>query len=725
MKSFTLKSAGLITFLCLSGLVCQSQVNTVGLILSDTSQCFNGYTLFAPMKSHTAYLIDINGNKVNSWTGAYLPGSLVMLCPDGNLLRTCEVLTGNHFYGGGGVAGRLEKYDWNNNLVWSFDYYGSEYSTHHDVEIMPNGNILLLAWEKKTMSEVVEAGRDTTNAFYNEIWSQEIVEIEPTGSSGGNIVWEWHVWDHLVQNFNATKANYSNDIKQPQLMNINFGPKITDWLHFNSVRFNPERNEIMVSSHGTSEVWIIDHSTTTAQAAGHSGGNRGMGGDILYRWGNPRAYGRGTVNNQKLFSQHDCRWIEPGSPGAGNILIFNNGLNRPAGPFSSVMEIVPPIATDSSYYRAPNTAFGPSSAVWTYVGNPLTSFYSMNISGATRLPNGNTLICYGINGDFFEVTTGGQKVWEYINPTNDDTVVMQGEDPINNMVFKMYRYAPDFSGFNGVDLTPSGPVELYPPVTGTLTYGNTANSPLPNTKIYLKTLAGVKKDSATTGPAGDFNLLKTAPGTYVFSHAITKQPGGFNATDALMIAKYFVGQVSLTGLNLKAADVNMSGYVNSADALDVLKRFTRIINSFALPDWLITADTITVGFNHLTHDIKALCAGDVNGSFIPLLKSQNNVDLSVEEGDPSLPSFAEIVPNPVSQQSHFICYPPSDADITFTIMNTLGEVIQILPQGIKPSGIFDYEFDGSTYRQGLYLVKFDIRTEENQYSIVRRMLITK
>ena len=98
-----------------------------------------------------------------------------------------------------------------------------------------------------------------------------------------------------------------------------------DWTHFNSVDYNPELDQIVVSPREFGELWVIDRSTTIEEAAGRTGGNSGKGGSLLYRWGNPAAYKSGSRADQKLFYQHDPKWIPPGLPGAGNILVFNNG----------------------------------------------------------------------------------------------------------------------------------------------------------------------------------------------------------------------------------------------------------------------------------------------------------------------------------------------------------------------------------------------------------------
>jgi hypothetical protein len=202
----------------------------------------------------------------------------------------------------------------------------------------------------------------------------------------------------------------------------------------NSIDYNEEFNQIMISVHNFNEIWIIDHSTTKEEAAGHIGGNSGKGGDLLYRWGNPEAYRAGTTSDQKLFAQHDATWIESGCPGEGNILVFNNGVYRPAGKFSSVDEIVPPVNSTGHYYLESGSAYGPENLIWSYTANPPTIFYSNYICGAQRLKDGNTLICDGSAGRFFEVTPEKATIWEYAN---------QYPTPSTNNVFKIVYIPPE------------------------------------------------------------------------------------------------------------------------------------------------------------------------------------------------------------------------------------------------------------------------------------------
>lgn len=446
---------------------------TVGLFV-NSAEAFPGYTIVDPMHNKTTYLIDNTGQVVNSWTSAYEPGRSAYLKPNGHLIRACMAPGG--LSTGGGEGGRIEERDWDGNLVWYIDYATSNYMMHHDFKVLPNGNIVMLVAEKRTYAQALAAGfspslLDSSISTSGYMLPDSVVEIQPTYPSGGTVVWEWHIWDHMVQDYDSSKSNYGVVSQHPELVDSNgTGIKIPQfWNHVNGIDYNPEFDQIMLSARNHCEVWVIDHSTTTAQAAGHTGGARGKGGDLLYRWGNPQQYDMGTSADQKLFHEHDTQWIGAGCPGAGDILVYNNGLTRPAGAYSTIDQITPPVDALGNYSRSAGSAYGPSGLTWTYVASPPTSFYSAEISGALRLPNGNTLICEGNNGRLFEVTAGGTTVWQYQCPVGFDGILAQGDslpvDPRGGLmtaVFKAQRYPLDYAAFAGRTLTQNGAVELYP-----------------------------------------------------------------------------------------------------------------------------------------------------------------------------------------------------------------------------------------------------------------------
>lgn len=440
---------------------------SVGMIMNN-GKAQSGYTLFAPNSSRTVYLINLCGEVVHSWECGYMPGQAVYLLEDGRLLHTANPGRTSHTsMSAGGEGGIVQLFSFDGELEWSYELYNSDYRLHHDVEMLPNGNILAIAWEHKTASEAVEAGRNPAS-IDSELWPDAILELDPTKGEGEEIVWEWHIWDHLIQDYDATKENYGTVADHPELMDLNYyqNRESEDWVHTNAVDYNEELNQIALSLHNMGEIIIIEHTETSEIAAGHTGGQYGMGGDILYRWGNPRVYDAGDANDQYFFGQHDVNWIEDGYPGEGNLLVFNNGLGRKDGEYSSVDEIVTPITESGTYSLNAGEAFGPTTTAWTYLEDPPENFYSANISGAQRLKNGNTLICEGANGRIFEVTDDGEMVWEYINPVTINGILTQGETVPSdgqgqqNSVFRAYRYAEDYPGLAGRDLTPQGFIEL-------------------------------------------------------------------------------------------------------------------------------------------------------------------------------------------------------------------------------------------------------------------------
>jgi hypothetical protein len=374
----------------------------------------DGQILYPPLYGTTTYLIDNTGAINHTWSSSYTPGAAAYWLGDGTILRTIRTVLS-----GGGSGGGVQQVKWDGTIVWDFRYDSNGKLSHHDIKILPNGNVLMIAWETKTRTEAIAAGRNPSTVTNQGLMTDHIIEVKPTGPTSGEIVWEWHVWDHLIQDFDSSKENYGIVGDHPELADINFGDFFmsnVDWLHTNSIDYHPEFDQILLSVHNFNEIWVIDHSTTTGEAAGHSGGNSGKGGDLLYRWGNPEAYDFGTANDQKLFSQHGTSWIKPGCPGEGHILVFNNGNDRPSGQYSTVDEITPPVDSNGEYYLEPGSAYGPEDYTWSYSANPPPNFYSYYCGDAVRLKNGNTLICDGVAGKFFEVTPEKDIVWQYVNP---------------------------------------------------------------------------------------------------------------------------------------------------------------------------------------------------------------------------------------------------------------------------------------------------------------------
>ena len=436
---------------------------TVGLILSEPESTA-GYTIF--MGDTTAYLIDHLGREVYAWDLGDVALTPAKLLENGNLMG---VVQHQNF---------LVEVDPTGRIVWE---YGHSLSLHHDLVLLPDGNVLVLSRETMTPEEAVAVGADPDYLTPQGMEYDRLLEVRPTGPHGGEIVWEWSPLDHLIQDRDPDKANYGAIAEHPGRIDINYnlqqlymrGNYSEDWLHINSIDYHPVLDQIMLSARNYGELWVIDHTTTAAEAAGEKG-------DLLYRWGNPRAYATGGLEDQHLFWAHHAQWIKPGLHGQGNILIFNNGseffgFERH---YSSADEIAPPPFNEGVYQREPSGAFGPAYLMWTYTASNPTDFYAFIVSGTQRLPNGNTLIIDGIKGTLFQVTSDGRIVWKYISPVlMDGTRMYQGDEVptrpnrtietpygpahiLQNWLYRAEWYPPDYPGLQALDLAPRGPIEL-------------------------------------------------------------------------------------------------------------------------------------------------------------------------------------------------------------------------------------------------------------------------
>ena len=429
-----------------------------------------GYILLSVGGAQKVYLIDTHGRTAHTW---HLEDALAdkfishaKLLDNGNLMALSVEIE---------APKEIVEFDPRGNAVWR----SKGRRLHHDFLKMPNGNVMMLVQGRKTREEAIAAGANPEFVHKSGLGYDYLLEVRPEGAIGGEVVWEWSAWDHLVQDFDPRKPNYGAIAEHPELIDINFLLEAIskrrqrapwDWLHINAIDYNPELDQIVLSPRHFSELWIIDHSATMEEARGHSGGNSGMGGDLLYRWGNPRAYGQGDADDQRLFWQHHTQWIAPGLPGAGNILVFNNGNDFPGDErgYSSVDEIAPPV-DGYGYRRDADSAYPPDRPEWTYAAETPADFYAHITSGTQRLPNGNTLVIDGPAGTIFQVTPNGGTAWKYIVPRHYHISLWQDEEAparftrgnpdeqsaiIKKSVFRAYWYPPDYAGLQALDLTP-------------------------------------------------------------------------------------------------------------------------------------------------------------------------------------------------------------------------------------------------------------------------------
>lgn len=429
------------------------------------------YTLFAPAGSTLVYLIDNCGNVVHSWATSTQPGQAIAITDKGELVHTGKIDNEN-FAGGGSLGGRIEILDWNGTVKWRYDYSSPTHTTHHDMCLMPNGNILVMAWQLKSPAEAITAGRNPAYVSAKGLWAEQLIELKPVGADSAVVMWKWDVWDHLVQDYDSTKPNYGVVADNPDKINLNYDKlDLPGWVHINSVDYNAELNQVMVSSRAFGEVWIINHDTGVV-------GNSKSG--LLFRYGNPAAYNRGTIYDRKFFYQHNAHWVHCGIGYDDAWMVFNNGTFRPSGEYSIVEVFMPERDATGNYRYSPADLYRSNNVRSYNSNNRYGKFFSRRVSGALLLHNGHMRVCVGSEGRFMELDGNDSIVWQYICPVGlGGKPVSQGSKPpfVANTVFNTTILYPQHPALAGKDLSPKGTIETNPV--------NTACNPHPaNTETF-------------------------------------------------------------------------------------------------------------------------------------------------------------------------------------------------------------------------------------------------
>ena len=450
----------------------------------DKDKAYNGYTMFThlgPGQKKYTYLIDMEGNVCHTWD---VPGSVeknAVLLDNGNVLRALST--------GKGKPPVYQEVDWDGKTVWEWKDPRQGYAGHHDFRKIYNVKLkdytyLMITGKELTNEEALALGCDPKLSKNYKSVPDGMIEVD----KAGNIIWEWNITDHLVQDVKPDAPNYGVVKDHPERLDPNFaGGRRGNWIHANSLDYNQELDHVVINNSTNSEFYVIDHGATFVPGDPKKSFELAAGpkGDFIYRFGNPCIYDSGdcpslinegqraSTGHQQMFFTHDIQWINDGLPGAGNFIIFDNGSRRPGETFSSILEInpydgpmdkgvyVPEVAAGYTMSKGKSPEMRSNQVVWYYRSVSTQSFYSGHISGVQRLPNGNTLICSGRWGHFFEVTPNGECVWEYVSPVNGNTVTkLVGDvEPMGGTnVFRAHRYGADYPGLKGRDLTPKGPI---------------------------------------------------------------------------------------------------------------------------------------------------------------------------------------------------------------------------------------------------------------------------
>ena len=370
-------------------------VYPTGTTFYNPEKAFNGYTLFSMGHVDPAdekfespsivYLVDMSGNIVHQWTVPF-ENHHAELQPNGNIVVICDdnkvipERPGEPPFRIGGAQGWLFEMDWDGNILWEhFDP-----AMHHDFSTMKNGNILYLGWEQvpADLQKKIRGGIKGSEHPGGVMWGTTIIEVNRKGETA----WKWSAIEHWDPKIDIIGPIYNRD----------------EWGHANSVD-EMDNGDVVFDAKHTDTVYMVDKET----------------GKVKWRWGSLSYLDEETGqieyksggDKDTLGGQHCAHEIPSGLPGAGNILLYDNGMYADA---SRAVEV--DWKTNEVVWESPS------------VGN--RHHFSHYISSAERLANGNTLIDEGAHSRFFEVTEDGELVWEYVADVPHS--------------FRAHRYAEDY-----------------------------------------------------------------------------------------------------------------------------------------------------------------------------------------------------------------------------------------------------------------------------------------
>lgn len=513
-----------------------SSVHAVSTFVAETEtkiykpeKSYGGY--FMPTNNAagaTNYLMDMLGNVVHQWdavpavTGVSIarPGIKPEISPDGTL------------WSGGTIQAWDGTVLWDFYPPRDVGISLADMPFHHDMKKIWNKKLnqwtqLIVSNRARTQAEAAAAGGDPATPTSRLTGVDYIIEV----SMDKKIVWKWDFYDHTCQDQFPNRPRYVSNVKDfpgkldAYWLTDNQRPRgtagfVADWAHVNSVDYNEETGHVVINPKHFSQLIVVDHDKTfvsTTDFSKNIAAAAGPDGDIIYRWGNPAMYKSGAApgwldeGDQQGYGWHNIHFIWPyhwqrpklptdtwpdpagvpgtALPGGGNFLFYDNGCYNPTRTGSRVIEINPRIGASGTVevpagQYVPETVAGYKAAtgnyqrriskqnVYSYQSSGMQSFYSSHISGAQRLPNGNTSINSGNQGLMFEVTPAGEVVWQYTYPMRSVSGALIANEVASDgpnswqiddnkykgqpQMFRHTRYGANFPAFTGKNLTPRG-----------------------------------------------------------------------------------------------------------------------------------------------------------------------------------------------------------------------------------------------------------------------------
>lgn len=355
---------------------------------SPAPQSWKETLLIVPDYGRETVLLDSDGKEMLVWKSQQTNAGGARLLKDRALLHVVNRPLQRPFqqaiFGGG-----LEILDADSKVVWSFWNATSHHATCGDALQLPNGNILTSIVEWKSREEVIRAGRDPALVDLQGMLVPGLMEVRPSGPTGGIPVWKWSLWDHVYQRSNAALPGFSEEAKDG-CIDINQGRlKRRNWIKPFELDYNAEEKLVVLTMQNR-EAWIIDHTTTTEEAATGKGGKKGKGGRLLAKLAYASSKEHASIPTQSA-------WWQTG----GDLAVL-----RTNSTFVKVSMKDPGKIQVGEHQTARRKQ----------IPFPAPDGKKINVQNARFFSDGSLALTSGFRGQIVRLSENGQILWRYQNP---------------------------------------------------------------------------------------------------------------------------------------------------------------------------------------------------------------------------------------------------------------------------------------------------------------------
>lgn len=390
--------------LCPAIYCAEDQQKNPATVTKEAVPAFDGSLLVTPWSANETVLVNADKSEAHVWSSRYRAAAAARLLPDGSILRIAMGTTAGSYARTPFNGGRIQRIAWDGTMLWDFWSAATYHMVCGDAIQLPNGNVLMGVVEYRSKNDVLALGRDPNKISNQGLFAPGLMEFQPLGKKGGRLVWRWSLWDHLSQNADPAKPGFEPAEARSMRPNIDATLPGVGFA-FSEIAYDPESDLVVMPVWQLGELWVLDHSTTLAQAKTTEGGKRGLGGSLM-RW----------KPSEQVLGNAKARIVslEFSSDGAKSGAVAELRAFAQFAPEGKVL--------DAGISRITLERAGTPGTSGLNFGGALERNWETPLADSLDYPSsyaagseGNTFVVNRIKGDVHMIDANGRTEWGYIN----------------------------------------------------------------------------------------------------------------------------------------------------------------------------------------------------------------------------------------------------------------------------------------------------------------------